>query len=150
MASRPGALFRKAVKDSKGLQCLGAVNAYSALLAKRAGAESLYLSGSGVATASYGLPDLGITNLNDVCTDINRITSRVPNVPLLVDIDTGFGNALSIQRTVEGLISLCIQCISRCILSIYFLHSVSLRKWSGSVSYRGSRGWKQTLRTSSK
>eukprot|EP00484_Ammonia_sp_Unknown_P025794 CAMPEP_0197037692 /NCGR_PEP_ID=MMETSP1384-20130603/14839_1 /TAXON_ID=29189 /ORGANISM="Ammonia sp." /LENGTH=297 /DNA_ID=CAMNT_0042468035 /DNA_START=9 /DNA_END=902 /DNA_ORIENTATION=+ len=101
---QPGKLFRQAVQQNKPLQCLGAVNAYSALLAKRAGAQSLYLSGSGVATASYGLPDLGITNLNDVCIDINRITSRVPEIPLLVDIDTGFGNALSIKRTIEGLI----------------------------------------------
>merc|ERR1712130_931494 len=72
--------------------------------ARRAGVQSLYLSGSGVATASYGLPDLGITNLTDVCQDINRITSRVPDIPLLVDIDTGFGNALSIQRTIQNII----------------------------------------------
>ena len=102
---KPGKLFRKAVELNKPLQCLGTVNAYSALLAKRAGVSSIYLSGSGVATASYGLPDLGITNLNDVCIDINRITSRVPDIPLLVDIDTGFGIALSIQRTIESLIS---------------------------------------------
>ena len=102
---KPGSLFREAVKQNKPLQILGAVNAYSALLARRAGAKSIYLSGSGVATASYGLPDLGITNVNDVCIDINRITSRVPEIPLLVDIDTGFGNALSIKRTIENLIS---------------------------------------------
>ena len=101
---KPGALFRKAVSDSKPLQCLGAVNAYSALLAKRAGAKSLYLSGSGVATASYGLPDLGITNLNDVCEDIRRITSCVNDIPLLVDVDTGFGSALGIRRCVNDLI----------------------------------------------
>ena len=104
-ALKPGALFRRAVQDNNGLQCIGAVNAFSALLARRAGVKSLYLSGSGVATASYGLPDLGITNLTDVCIDIERITTRVPDIPLLVDIDTGFGNALSIQRTVAGLIS---------------------------------------------
>ena len=72
---KPGKLFREAVKSHKPLQCLGAVNAYSALLAKRAGVQSIYLSGSGVATASYGLPDLGITNLNDVCTAEIPITS---------------------------------------------------------------------------
>ena len=101
-----GALFRKLATDSKPLQSLGAVNAYSALLAKRAGAKSLYLSGSGVATASYGLPDLGITNLNDVCEDIRRITSCVSptDIPLLVDVDTGFGSALGIRRCVNDLI----------------------------------------------
>eukprot|EP01084_Bolivina_argentea_P101476 181926_1 len=101
---KPGTLFRQAVQQNKPLQCLGAVNAYSALLASRAGVQSLYLSGSGVATASYGLPDLGVTNCTDICIDINRITSRVPNIPLLVDIDTGFGNALCIQRTIENII----------------------------------------------
>mmetsp|Transcript_31129 Transcript_31129/g.50501 ORF Transcript_31129/g.50501 Transcript_31129/m.50501 type:complete len:298 (-) Transcript_31129:67-960(-) len=101
---KPGSLFRKVVRESTPLQCLGTVNAYSALLAKRAGAKSLYLSGSGVATASYGLPDLGITNATDVCIDINRITSCVSDIPLLVDIDTGFGNALSIKRTIESII----------------------------------------------
>ena len=105
---KPGQLFREAVKQNQPFQCLGAVNAYSALLARRAGAKSIYLSGSGVATASYGLPDLGITNLTDICEDINRITSRVPDIPLLVDIDTGFGNALSIQRTIQNIIS-CVQ-----------------------------------------
>ncbi|ETO18273.1 carboxyphosphonoenolpyruvate phosphonomutase [Reticulomyxa filosa] len=99
-----GKLFRAAVEANKPLQCLGAVNAYSALLAKQAGAKSLYLSGSGVATASHGLPDLGITNLNDVCDDIRRITSIMSDVPLLVDVDTGFGSALGIRRCVQSLI----------------------------------------------
>lgn len=83
---------------------MGAVNAYSALLAQQCNAQCIYLSGSGVATASFGFPDLGITNLSDVCEDIRRITSAVPTMPLLVDVDTGFGGALSIRRTVQNLI----------------------------------------------
>jgi len=81
-------------------QLLGAINPYAALLAEKAGAKALYLSGSGVATASYGLPDLGITNLEDVLTDIRRITS-VTKLPLLVDIDTGFGGQFNIARTIR-------------------------------------------------
>jgi 2-methylisocitrate lyase-like PEP mutase family enzyme len=84
----------------KPVQLLGAVNPYCALLAERAGAKALYLSGSGVATASYGIPDLGVTNLNDVIEDVRRIT-RVTKLPLLVDIDTGFGGAFNIARTVS-------------------------------------------------
>lgn len=102
--SSPGALFRKAIATHSPLPCLGTINAYSALLASKVNVPSLYLSGSGVATASHGLPDLGITNLNDVCIDINRITSAVPHLPLLVDIDTGFGGALGIQRCIQQLI----------------------------------------------
>jgi len=84
------------------LQILGAVNPFCAMLAERAGAKALYLSGSGVATASHGMPDLGITNLNDVLEDVRRITS-VTQLPLLVDIDTGFGSAFGIARTVKEL-----------------------------------------------
>ena len=98
-----GLLFREAVKSSRPLQVLGAVNAYSAVLAKEAGVKALYLSGSGAATASHGLPDLGVTNLNDICDDIRRITLAVPDRPLLVDVDTGFGNALGIARCVQHL-----------------------------------------------
>mmetsp|Transcript_49087 Transcript_49087/g.60320 ORF Transcript_49087/g.60320 Transcript_49087/m.60320 type:complete len:301 (-) Transcript_49087:1265-2167(-) len=100
----PGRRFRDALKKGKPLQCLGTVNAYTALLAKNAGANAIYLSGSGVATASLGLPDLGITNLNDLLIDITRITNCVPDIPLLVDVDTGFGSALNIRRTVNELI----------------------------------------------
>jgi methylisocitrate lyase len=84
------------------IQLLGAVNAYSALLAEKAGANCLYLSGSGVATASYGIPDLGITNLRDVVDDVVRITSTT-SLPLLVDIDTGFGSAHGIARCIQQL-----------------------------------------------
>lgn len=100
-----GLAFRKVIAQAprhKPTQLLGAVNAYSALLAQRAGAQALYLSGSGVATASYGLPDLGITSLDNVLEDVRRITS-VTQLPLLVDADTGFGSAFNIARTVREL-----------------------------------------------
>lgn len=97
-----GALFRNAIKSHAPLQILGTVNAYSALLAEKAGAKAIYLSGSGVATASHGLPDLGITNLHDVVEDAQRITSCC-KLPLLVDIDTGFGEAFGIARTIAQL-----------------------------------------------
>lgn len=98
-----GARFRAALEVEHPLQVVGAVNAYSALLAARAGFRALYLSGAGVANASFGLPDLGITTLNDVCEDIRRITAATP-LPLLVDADTGFGQAFGIQRTVREMI----------------------------------------------
>jgi methylisocitrate lyase len=88
----------------KPLQCVGAINAYSARLAERAGYQSIYLSGGGVAAGSLGLPDLGISNLDDVLTDVRRITD-VCSLPLLVDVDTGFGaSAFNIGRTVKSLI----------------------------------------------
>lgn len=96
--------FAKAVKSNSPLQVVGAVNAYSAMLAERAGHNALYLSGAGVANASYGLPDLGMTNLNDVLEDARRITS-VSSLPLLVDIDTGWGHAFNIQRTIKEMIN---------------------------------------------
>lgn len=102
-ASRAGALLRAAVEQERPLQIVGAVNAYTAMLAERAGFRALYLSGGGVANASFGLPDLGVTTLNDVCEDVRRITAAT-SVPLLVDADTGFGSAFSIQRTVRELI----------------------------------------------
>ena len=102
--SSPGAKFRQALKDEKPLQIIGAINANHAHLAKRAGYRAIYLSGGGVAAGSLGLPDLGINNLDDVLTDIRRITD-VCDVPLLVDIDTGFGpSAFNIARTVKSLI----------------------------------------------
>ena len=100
----PGAKFRAAMKAEKPLQCVGAINAYHARLAERAGYKSIYLSGGGVAAGSLGLPDLGISNLEDVLTDVRRITDVCP-LPLLVDVDTGFGaSAFNIARTVKSLI----------------------------------------------
>ncbi|WP_428306821.1 methylisocitrate lyase [Lacipirellula sp.] len=99
MAS-PGERFRAALEAERPLQVAGVINAYAALLAERAGFRALYLSGAGVANASFGLPDLGVTNLAEVCEDARRITSRT-DLPLLVDADTGFGSALGIQRTVR-------------------------------------------------
>ena len=87
----PGAKLRAAVRREKPLQVAGAINAYSAMLAERAGFTAIYLSGAGVANASYGIPDLGFTTLEDVCTDIRRIT-RATSLPLLVDADTGWEN----------------------------------------------------------
>jgi len=98
-----GARFRAALAAENPLQVVGAVNAYSALLAERAGFRALYLSGAGVANASFGLPDLGITSLNDVCEDVRRITAA-SELPLLVDADTGWGAAFNISRTISDLI----------------------------------------------
>jgi methylisocitrate lyase len=102
--STPGQLFRQALKEESPLQVIGAINANHALLAKRAGYRAIYLSGGGVAAGSLGLPDLGINNLDDVLTDVRRITD-VCDLPLMVDIDTGFGpSAFNIARTVKSLI----------------------------------------------
>jgi methylisocitrate lyase len=98
----PGRRLRAAVDAERPLQLAGTVNAYSALLAQRAGFRAIYLSGAGVANASFGLPDLGITSLNDVCEDARRICAATP-LPLLVDADTGFGAAFSIARTTREL-----------------------------------------------
>jgi len=97
-----GARFRRALQANSPLQIVGAINAYSAMLAERAGHQALYLSGAGVANASYGLPDLGMTSLNDVLTDVDRITSASA-LPLLVDIDTGWGGAFNIARTIKAM-----------------------------------------------
>ena len=100
----PGAKFRLALKEEAPLQVMGTINANHALLAKRAGFRAIYLSGGGVAAGSLGLPDLGISGLEDVLVDVRRITD-VCDVPLLVDIDTGFGpSAFNIERTVKNLI----------------------------------------------
>ena len=99
-----GQLFRDAVAYEKPLQVVGAINANHALLAKRAGYKAIYLSGGGVAAGSLGLPDLGISNLDDVLTDVRRITD-VCDLPLLVDVDTGFGaSAFNIARTTKSMI----------------------------------------------
>ena len=100
MSPSPGQIFRSAVAAEKPLQLSGVINAYAALLAQRAGFKALYVSGAGVANASFGLPDLGITTSNDVAEDIRRITQAV-DLPLLVDADTGFGSAFNIARTVR-------------------------------------------------
>ena len=102
MTSTPGARFRAAVAQEKPLQVVGTINAYCALLAERAGFRALYLSGAGVANASFGLPDLGMTSLNDVCEDVRRITAAT-TLPLLVDADTGWGTAFSISRSIAEL-----------------------------------------------
>lgn len=104
MNKTPGQLFREAVAEEQPLQVIGAINANHALLAKRAGFRAIYLSGGGVAAGSLGLPDLGITGLDDVLTDVRRITD-VCDLPLLVDVDTGFGaSAFNVARTVKSMI----------------------------------------------
>lgn len=104
MSTSAGARFKKALSDEKPLQIIGTINANHALLAKRAGYRAIYLSGGGVAAGSMGIPDLGITTLEDVLTDVRRITN-VCDTPLLVDADTGFGaSAFNIARTVKDLI----------------------------------------------
>ena len=99
----PGRRLRGAADVERPLQVAGTINAYSALLAGRSGFRAIYLSGAGVANASFGLPDLGITSLNDVCEDARRICGAT-ELPLLVDADTGFGAAFSIARTTRELI----------------------------------------------
>jgi methylisocitrate lyase len=98
----PGARLRAAIEDERPLQMVGAINAYAAMQAERAGFRALYLSGAGVANHSLGLPDLGVTNLGDVVTDTVRITAA-SELPLLVDIDTGWGHAFTIERAVREL-----------------------------------------------
>lgn len=97
-----GKKFRQALADNKPLQIVGTINAYSAMMAKRIGHQAIYLSGGGVANASYGLPDLGMTSLNDVIADVQRITSAC-DLPLLVDIDTGWGGAFNIAKTIKDM-----------------------------------------------
>ena len=95
-----GRRFREALEAERPLQVAGAINAYTGLLAERAGFRALYVSGAGVANASYGLPDLGITQLGDVAEDVRRITDATA-LPVLVDVDTGFGGAFAVARTVR-------------------------------------------------
>lgn len=96
----PGARFRAALEAHQPLPILGTINAYTALMAQRVGHQAIYLSGGGVANASFGLPDLGMTTMNDVVEDARRITAAT-DLPLLVDIDTGWGGAFNIERTVK-------------------------------------------------
>ena len=96
----PGQKFRKAVEANNPLQVVGTINAYCAMMAEKTGHQAIYLSGGGVANASYGLPDLGMTSMNDVLEDVRRITAA-SSLPLLVDIDTGWGGAFNIARTIK-------------------------------------------------
>ena len=100
--STPGSRFRSAVQQHKPLQCVGAINAYHARLAEATGFQSLYISGGGVAAGSCGIPDLGITTMEDVLTDLRRIT-EVTELPVLVDIDTGWGGAFNIARAIRNM-----------------------------------------------
>jgi len=103
-SATPGARFRQALQEESPLQIVGTINAYHARLAQRSGFRAIYLSGGGVAAGSLGLPDLGISNLDDVLTDIRRITDAC-DLPLLVDVDTGFGaSAFNIARTTRSLV----------------------------------------------
>ncbi|WP_462322219.1 methylisocitrate lyase [Halochromatium sp.] len=102
IATNPGARFRAAMAEEKPLQCAGAINAYHARLAEATGFRSLYISGGGVAAGSCGIPDLGITTMDDVLIDLRRITD-VTELPVLVDIDTGWGGAFNIARAVRSM-----------------------------------------------
>ena len=102
-ASSAGARFRAAANEEKPLQVVGAINAYAARLAEHAGFKALYVSGGGVAASSLGLPDLGISTMDDVLTDVRRITDNT-DLPVLVDIDTGWGSAFNISRTIKSMI----------------------------------------------
>ena len=97
-----GQKLREALEEESPLQVVGTINAYSAIMAEKVGYRSIYLSGGGVANASFGLPDLGMTSLNDVLEDVKRITGAC-NLPLLVDIDTGWGGALNIAKTIKDM-----------------------------------------------
>jgi methylisocitrate lyase len=99
-----GGRFRQALREEQPLQIIGTVNAYAAMMAKQTGFRAIYLSGAGVANYSYGLPDLGITSLDNVLVDVSRITSQV-DTPLLVDVDTGWGGAFNIARTIKQMIN---------------------------------------------
>ena len=99
-----GSIFKKAIKDNHPLQVVGTINAYTSILAERSGHKAIYLSGGGVAASSLGVPDLGITTLQDVLVDVERITNS-SELPLLVDADTGWGGAFNISRMVKSMIS---------------------------------------------
>jgi methylisocitrate lyase len=101
MSETPGVRFQTALFQERPLQIVGVINAYAALQATQAGFRALYLSGAGVANASYGLPDLGVTSLDNVLDDVHRITGAT-QLPLLVDADTGWGTALSRKTFVEA------------------------------------------------
>src|SRR5690554_6345291 len=102
----PGAKFRQALANNKPLQIVGTINAYSAMMAERIGHQAMYLSGGGVANASYGFPDLGMTSLNDVVEDVRRITSA-SSLALLVDIDTSWCGTFNTARTIQQIEEAC-------------------------------------------
>ena len=102
MKMSPGKRFRTALIENSPLQIVGTINPYCAMMAQRIGHKAIYLSGGGVANASYGLPDLGMTSLNDVIADVTRITSAT-DLPLMVDIDTGWGGAFNIAKTIRDM-----------------------------------------------
>src|SRR5512144_876855 len=102
-ASSAGARFRSALNEEKPLQVIGVVNAYAARLAERTGFRALYVSGGGVAASSLGVPDRGISTMDDVLTDVRRVTDNT-DLPVLVDIDTGWGSAFNIARTIKSMI----------------------------------------------
>ena len=97
-----GKRFRDALAANSPLQIVGTINAYAAMMAEQIGHKAIYLSGGGVANASYGLPDLGMTSLNDVLVDVRRITAA-SQLPLMVDIDTGWGGAFNIAKTIKDM-----------------------------------------------
>jgi len=101
-ALTPGARFRRALQENQPLQIVGTINAYTAIMAERIGHQAVYLSGGGIANASYGLPDLGMTSLNDVLEDVRRVTAAC-DLPLMVDIDTGWGGAFNIAKTIRDM-----------------------------------------------
>ena len=103
MVESPGRIFRDTVNSHAPVQIAGVINAYCALLAERAGFKAIYLSGAGVANASFGMPDLAVTTPSDVLEDVQRITA-VTTLPLLVDVDTGWGTAFNIARTTREMI----------------------------------------------
>ena len=103
MENSPGKKFRHALELESPLQLIGTVNAYMAKMAEKVGYRAIYLSGAGVANSSYGLPDIGLTTLNNVLEDVRRIT-QISGLPLLVDIDTGFGSNRKIQETIKAMI----------------------------------------------
>ena len=111
-----GRRFRDAIAAEKPLQVMGTVNAYAAMMATKVGYKAIYLSGAGCANYSYGLPDLGITSLEDVLIDVRRITAAV-DTPLLVDIDTGWGGAFNISRTVTEMIRAGVAAMMSCAVS---------------------------------
>lgn len=98
-----GAKFRKALKHHKPLQIVGTINAYVAIMAQKTGYHALYLSGAGVANSSYGLPDLGVTTLDNALEDVRRITAAT-DLPLIVDIDTGWGSAMMVEKSIKSMV----------------------------------------------
>jgi 2-methylisocitrate lyase-like PEP mutase family enzyme len=139
----PGARFRQALKEEKPLQIIGTICAYHALMAKRVGYRAVYLSGGGVAAGSLGMPDLGISNLDDVLIDIRRITD-VCDLPLLVDVDTGFGaSAFNVARTIRAIARARSSCpATRCA-------TASRRRWMREAT-NPSSSWRAPMRSRAK